>query len=143
MWYASLIVGGFITILWLTFLPFWGLFAGFLNSNQEIVSFSTKAMGILIFPYILFALNTITDSIFYGVGKTQYQAYQSIITNGTVYVIAFTAYLAGLWSPTFTSILALFSIGILVDSLLTVRYAIKVLFPKERRVERYKIVELT
>ncbi len=85
---------------------------------------------ILIIPYILFALNTVTDSIFYGVGKTQYQAYQAIITNGTVYVIAFVAYLTGLWSPSFTSILVLFGIGILVDSILTVFYALRVLFPR-------------
>lgn len=132
LWYSSLIIGSLIVVNWLIFLPFWGRLAGFLNSNQEVVDFSIKAMGILIFPYILFALNAITDSIFYGVGKTQYQAYQSIITNGTVYVIAFIAYLASLWLPTFTSILILFGIGILVDSLLTVRYATGVLFPKER-----------
>jgi Na+-driven multidrug efflux pump len=94
-----------------------------------MVNLSTEAMSILIIPYILFALNTVTDSIFYGVGKTQYQAYQAIITNGTVYVIAFVAYLTGLWSPTFNSILVLFGIGILVDSILTVYYAFRVLFP--------------
>ena len=87
-------------------------------------------MAILIVPYILFALNNVTDSIFYGVGKTQYQAYQAIITNGTVYVVAFVAYLIGLWEPTFTSILILFGIGILVDSILTLYYAARVLFPK-------------
>ena len=109
-------------------LPFWGDFAGFLNSNSEIVDFSEKAMVILIVPYILFALNMVTDSIFYGVGKTQYQAYQAIITNGTVYVIAFILYLTGIWSPSFTSILILFGIGILVDSILTVYYAYRVLY---------------
>jgi len=87
---------------------------------------------ILIVPYILLALNLVTDSIFYGVGKTQYQAYQAIITNGTVYVVAFLAYLTHLWTPSFNSILILFSIGILVDSLLTVYYAFRVLFPKKR-----------
>ena len=96
------------------------------------MDYSEKAMVILIIPYILLALNLVTDSIFYGVGKTQYQAYQAIITNGTVYVIAFVAYLANLWTPTFNSILILFGIGILVDSLLTVYYAFRVLFPKKR-----------
>jgi hypothetical protein len=60
-------------------------------------------------------------------------AYQAIITNGTVYVLAFIAYLSGLWTPTFTSILILFSIGIIVDSILTVFYALRVLYPKERK----------
>ncbi|GAI10635.1 unnamed protein product [marine sediment metagenome] len=56
-------------------------------------------------------------------------AYQAIITNGTVYVVAFLAYLTGFWTPTLTSILILFGIGIVVDSILTVYYAFRVLFP--------------
>ena len=130
IWYSALVIGGIIVLIWLVLLPFWGNFAGFLNSNSEIVEYSERAMMILIIPYILLALNMVTDSIFYGVGKTQYQAYQAIITNGSVYVIAFILYLAGIWSPSFTSILILFGIGILVDSILTVYYAFRVLFPK-------------
>jgi len=129
IWYSALVIGGIIIMLWLVLLPFWGNFADFLNPNNEIVSYSTKAMLILIVPYILLALNLVTDSIFYGVGKTQYQAYQAIITNGSVYVIAFVAYLTNLWTPTFNSILILFGIGIVVDSILTVYYAFRVLFP--------------
>ena len=87
-------------------------------------------MTLLIVPYILLALNLVTDSIFYGVGKTRYMAYQAILTNGTVYVIAFMAYLTNVWTPTFTSIMVLFGVGILVDSMLTVFYALRVLFPK-------------
>ena len=132
LWYSSLSIGGIVVVLWLIFLPFWGSFAAFLNSNSEIVNFSVKAMALLIFPYILFALNNVTDSIFYGVGKTKYQAYQAIITNGTVYVVAFLLYLSDIWNPTFTSIMVLFGIGILVDSILTVFYAFRVLFPKSR-----------
>ncbi len=130
LWYSALIIGGIIVVIWIVLLPFWGDFAGLLNSNVNIVDFSQKAMVILIVPYILLALNMITDSIFYGVGKTQYQAYQAIITNGSAYVIAFILYLSGVWTPTFTSILILFGIGIIVDSILTVYYAFRVLFPK-------------
>ena len=133
IWYSALVIGSIIILLWLVLLPFWGDFAGFLNPNNEIVNFSQKAMVILIVPYLLFALNLVTDSIIYGVGKTQYQAYQAIITNGTVYVVAFLAYLTGFWTPTFNSILILFGIGILIDSLLTVYYAFRVLFPREKR----------
>ena len=130
LWYSSLAIGGGVVVLWLMLLPLWRSFAGFLNSNGEIVSRSVEAMAILIVPYMLLALNLITDSIFYGVGKTRYMAYQAIITNGTVYVAAFVTYLTGLWSPTFNSILILFGIGILVDSILTVFYAFRVLFPR-------------
>ncbi|MFC1984033.1 MATE family efflux transporter [Chloroflexota bacterium] len=133
IWYSALIIGGLVVLIWLMLLPFWGTFANFLNSNSRIVKYSEKAMVILIAPYVLLALNMVTDSIFYGVGKTQYQAYQAIITNGTVYVIAFIAYLTGFWTPTFFSILILFGIGILVDSLLTVYYAFRVLFYKTEK----------
>jgi len=110
-------------------LPLWRSFAGLLNPNVEIVNLSFQAMLLLIVPYMLFALNTITDSIFYGTGKTKYQAYQTIITNGVVYGGAFLTYLTGLWLPTFGSIMILFGVGIIVDSLMTVFYAFRVLFP--------------
>jgi len=132
LWFSSLVIGGIIVVLWLIFLPFWGTVAGILNSNSGVVNLSVKAMALLIIPYILLALNLVTDSIFYGVGKTRYMAYQAIITNGTVYVIAFIAYLTDAWTPTFTSIMILFGIGIVVDSILTVFYAFRVLFPKNR-----------
>ncbi|MFH1382118.1 MAG: MATE family efflux transporter [Chloroflexota bacterium] len=131
LWYSSLVIGSLVVLLWLILLPFWQAFASLLNSNAEVVNLSKTAMGILIIPYILLALNMVTDSIFYGVGRTQYQAYQAIITNGTVYVVAFVAYLMGIWSPTFISILILFGIGLLVDSVLTVFYAFRVLFPRQ------------
>jgi len=134
LWYSALIIGGVIVLIWLVLLPIWGDFASFLNSNSEMVDFSKKAMVILIAPYILLAFNMVTDSIFYGVGKTQYQAYQAIITNGTVYVVAFVAYLYNLWTPTFHSILILFGIGIVVDSILTVYYAFRVLFPHREQL---------
>ncbi|MFC1919135.1 MATE family efflux transporter [Chloroflexota bacterium] len=99
IWYSALVIGGVIVLIWLVLLPLWGYFTSFLNPNNEIVDYSEQAMAILIVPYILLALNLVTDSIFYEVGKTQYQAYQAIITNGTVYVIAFILYLTNIWSP--------------------------------------------
>ncbi|MFC2043958.1 hypothetical protein ACFLT8_01975 [Chloroflexota bacterium] len=71
IWYSALVIWGIIVLLWLIFLPFWVNFVGFLNSNGDIVDFSQKAMVILIAPYILLALNIVTDSVFYVVGKTQ------------------------------------------------------------------------
>jgi Na+-driven multidrug efflux pump len=131
LWYTVLIVGAGVLLVWVVLLPFWHGFASLLNTNGEVVRLSQKAMVILIVPYILLALNLVTDAIFYGVGKTKYMAYQAIITNGTAYVVAFVAYLFNLWIPTFTSILILFGIGILVDSILTVYYAIRVLYQKD------------
>lgn len=134
IWYGALIIGGVVLLMWLALLPLWRWFAGLLNSNGEVVRFSVDALAILIIPYLLLALNMVTDAIFYGVGKTRYMAYQAIITNGTVYVVAFVLYLGGAWTPTFTSILVLFGIGILVDSVFTVYFATRVLFPRGQAV---------
>jgi Na+-driven multidrug efflux pump len=129
LWITALIIAGLTLVLWLLALPFWRAFASLLNPDAEIVGFSLKALTVLIVPYMLLALNTVTDAIFYGVGKTRYLAYQAILTNGTVYVIAYVLYLTRLWTPDFTSVLVLFSIGIVVDSILTVFYALRVLYP--------------
>ena len=140
LWFSSMIIGGGFVLIWLILLPFWQSFAAFLNPNSEIVGYSVGALAILFVPYALLAFNLITDSIFYGIGKTQYMAYQSIITNGTVYVGAFIAYITGFWTPTFNSILLLFSVGILVDSVLTLYFALKVLFPWGRGEKGMKAV---
>jgi Na+-driven multidrug efflux pump len=133
LWFSALIIGAVILLIWIILLPFWQAFAELLNKNTQIVEFSLQAMAILIVPYMLFALNTLTDAIFYGVGKTRYMAYQAIITNGLVYTIAFIAYLTGIWIPTFSSIMILFSMGILVDSILTIFYAFRVLYPERQK----------
>ena len=51
---------------------------------------AVTAFGILFVPYVLLSFNTVTDSVFYGIGKTKYLAYQSLLTNGTVYMAAFS-----------------------------------------------------
>ena len=129
LWFSSVAIGGAILVVWLALVPFWRPFAQFLNPNVAYVEQSVQALTILFVPYMLLALNLITDSIFYGTGKTKYMAYQSVITNGTVYVAAFVFYIAGWWTPNFISIMWLFTAGILVDSALTLFYAQRVLFP--------------
>ena len=136
LWFASMIIGSVIVGVWVILVPFWGAVATFLNPNDVLVANSVKALSVLLVPYILLALNLVTDSIFYGLGRTKYMAYQSIITNGTVYVLAFGSYTAGIWIPTFSSILWLFSLGILVDSALTLFYALHILFPGSWRMNR-------
>lgn len=72
--------------------------------------------------YLLLAMNLLLDTLFIGLGKAQYLAYQSILTNLGVYGIAYLLYQGVYWAPTFSNILVLFGTGILVDSLLTVWY---------------------
>ena len=132
LWLSSIFIAAVIVLIWILLLPLWERFATFLNPDPTIVSFSMRTIALLFVPYVLLALNLVTDSVFYGIGRTRYMAYQSVVTNGTVYVIAFIAYVGGLWTPTFDTILILFTLGILVDSALTLAFVLKVLPPLRR-----------
>ena len=69
--------------------------------------------------YILFSYNTLMDSVFYGRGRTELLAIQSIITNFSVYGTAFVLFSMDVFSPTLTSIALLFGTGIAVDSIVS------------------------
>ena len=77
-------------------------------------------MVLILLPfYILFSYNTLMDSVFYGRGRTELLAIQSIITNVSVYGSAYILFQMDVFSPTLTSIALLFGTGIAVDSIVT------------------------
>ena len=128
LWHASMLITAGMMVIWIVLAPAFPTFAGMLTDDPATVGLAVTAFGILFVPYVLFSFNTVIDSVFYGLGKTHYMAYQSVLTNGTVYLVAFILYAAGLWQPTFESVMALFALGILVDSFLTVLFLLKVLY---------------
>ena len=128
LWRSSMLITAGMMVIWIALAPAFPTFAGLLTDDAATVGWAITAFGILFVPYVLFSFNTVIDSVFYGLGKTQYMAYQSILTNGTVYLVAFLLYAAGLWLPTFESAMALFALGILVDSFLTVFFLLKALY---------------
>ena len=128
LWHASMVITAGMMVVWIALAPAFPTFAGMLTDDQETVRWAVTAFGILFVPYVLFSFNTVIDSVFYGLGKTQYMAYQSVLTNGTVYLVAFLLYAGGVWQPTFESVMALFALGILVDSFLTVLFLLNVLY---------------
>jgi Na+-driven multidrug efflux pump len=105
-------------VLWILTIPLWDSFmSGVMNvPDYEKV---TGLVLILLPFYILFSYNTLMDSVFYGKGRTELLAYQSIITNVSVYGTAFLLFQAGIFAPTLTSIALLFGTGIAVDSIVT------------------------
>lgn len=120
-------IGIIFILFWTLLLPFLDNILSFFNKDEELSTFGKKAFIILFIPYGIMGINMIIDSVFYGLGKTKYLAFQSIITNVSVYCTAFILYKANIWTPSFISILCLFAIGILVDSILTFIYMKKVL----------------
>ena len=142
LWRVSMIVVAAMILLWVAFVPFWGAAARALNPDDATVAYATTAFVILFIPYVLFSFNTVTDSLFYGLGKTQYMAYQSIVTNGTVYLIAFALYVWDIWQPDFEGVMMLFGLGILVDSILTALFAVKALYLDHDRIRREPLPEV-
>ena len=128
LWRTSMIITASLMLVWVAVLPTLPSFARVLSNDQESVTWATTTFSILFVPYVLFSFNSVTDSVFYGVGKTKYLAYQSFLTNGTVYLAAFLLYLTGAWTVTFESVMLLFSLGILVDSVLTLYLLVKILY---------------
>ena len=128
LWYSSMLITASMMVIWVALVPAFPTFAGALSDDEETVRWAVTAFGILFVPYVLFSFNTVIDSVFYGIGKTKYLAYQSPLTNGSVYLTAFLLYAFGVWDVTFEGVMVLFSLGILVDSFLTVAFLIKVLY---------------
>ncbi len=115
-------LGTALLLLWLAPLPLLGSILSIFSDDPEMIAFSRQAITFLLGPYMLLAMNLLVDTLFIGLGRTQYLAYQSILTNLGVYGIAYLLYQGGYWAPSFSNILILFGVGILGDSVLTVLY---------------------
>ena len=77
---------------------------------------------------MLYAFQNVFDSTFYGLGKTNYMLFESVVTNTIYYGGAFVLYLCGVWEPTLIGIALLFGIGNVFDasvSLLTYAFLLK------------------
>ena len=128
LWRSSMIITAAMMLVWVVLVPMFPAFARLLTDDDATVNWAVTAFGILFVPYVLFAFNTVMDSVFYGTGQTKYLAYQSIITNGTVYLAAFLLYVSGIWDVTFEGVMTLFALGILIDSFLTAFFLLKALY---------------
>ncbi|MBR5501045.1 MAG: multidrug transporter, partial [Clostridia bacterium] len=69
--------------------------------------------------YVLYAFQNVFDATFYGLGKTNYMLFESVVTNTVYYGIAFILYAANVWTPTLTGIALLFGIGNAFDSIVS------------------------
>ena len=78
LWYSSMLITAAMMVIWVALVPAFPTFAGALSDDEETVRWAVTAFGILFVPYVLFSFNTVIDSVFYGIGKTKYLAYQSL-----------------------------------------------------------------
>ena len=111
-------VTAIVCLVWFITIPGWkGFMANVLQFSDvdKLYNLVTLLLGF----YVLYALQNVFDCEFYGLGKTNYMLFESIVTNSIYYGIAFALYLAGKWTPTLMSIALLFGVGNAFDSIVS------------------------
>ena len=123
-------VTAIIIVLWFVSIPLWKPFMSNVLGYDDVNKLLYLVLLLLGF-YVLYAFQNVFDSTFYGLGKTNYMLFESVVTNTIYYGVAFILYITGRWIPTLTGIALLFGIGNAFDSVvsfLVYRY----LFKKEK-----------
>ena len=93
-----------------------------------------KLLGLILLLvgfYVPYAFQNVFDATFYGLGKTNYMLFESVVTNTLYYGTAFILYVFKIWTPTLTGIALLFGIGNAFDSIVSF-VAYRYLLKKER-----------
>ena len=106
--YFSITAG--ICAFWFISIPLWKPFMTHILGFTDVEKLFSLVM-LLIGFYVLYAVQNVFDATFYGLGKTNYMLFESVVTNTIYYGIAFILYVTGIWVPTLTGIALLFGIG--------------------------------
>lgn len=111
-------ITAFISIFWFASIPLWKPFMKYILCFTDVEKLFELVM-LLIGFYVLYAIQNVFDSTFYGLGKTNYMLFESVVTNTIYYGIAFILYITGIWTPTLTGIALLFGLGNAFDSIVS------------------------
>ena len=107
-----------ISALWFLSIPLWKPFMVNVLQFTDVDKLFELVL-VLVGFYVLYAFQNVFDSIFYGLGKTNYMLFESVVTNTIYYGIAFVLYLTGVWTPSLIGIALLFGIGNAFDSVVS------------------------
>ena len=115
---------GYFTITAITILAWCVLIPAYKPFMQYVLNFSdVDKLFVLVMVlfgfYVLYAIQNVFDATFYGLGKTNYMLFESIVTNSIYYGIAFILYITGVWQPTLIGIALLFGIGNAFDTIIS------------------------
>lgn len=119
-----------ISALWFVSIPGWKPFMTYVLGFTDVDKLFELVL-LLVGFYVLYAIQNVFDSTFYGLGKTKYMLFESVVTNIVYYGIAFVLYVTGAWVPTLVGIALLFGIGNAFDSIVSLA-AYAFLLKKER-----------
>lgn len=115
---AYFVITAAVCALWCASIPLWKPFMTYVLQYEEVEKLFSLVLLLLGF-YMLYAFQNVFDATFYGLGKTQYMVFESIVTNCVYYGGAFILYVMGVWTPTLSGIALLFGIGVAFDSLVS------------------------
>ena len=107
-----------ISALWFISIPVWKPFMTHVLGFTDVDKLFELVL-LLVGFYVLYAVQNVFDSTFYGLGKTNYMLFESVVTNTVYYGIAFILYATSVWTPTLTGIALLFGIGNAFDSVVS------------------------
>ncbi|MBQ8426791.1 MAG: multidrug transporter [Clostridia bacterium] len=117
------VITAIICVIWCITIPIWKPFMSHILNFSDVDKLFELVM-VLIGFYMLYAFQNVFDSTFYGLGKTNYMLFESVVTNAIYYGGVFILYLCGVWEPTLTGIALLFGIGNAFDAIVSlVAYA--------------------
>ncbi|MBO4284321.1 MAG: MATE family efflux transporter [Clostridia bacterium] len=125
-------------LLWCASIPVWKPFMKYVLGYSDVDKLFTLVMVLLGF-YMLYALQNVFDSTFYGLGKTNYMLFESLVTNTVFYGGAFILYLTGAWTPSLIGIALLFGIGNVFDSIVSLAAYVYLL--KKRKINLLLVEE--
>ena len=111
-------ITAFISVLWLITIPVWRPFMTYVLGFTDVDKLFDLVI-LLVGFYVLYAVQNVFDSTFYGLGKTNYMLFESVVTNTIYYGIAFVLYATNIWTPTLAGIALLFGIGNGFDSIVS------------------------
>ncbi|EJG2371832.1 TPA: multidrug transporter [Vibrio parahaemolyticus] len=125
-----------IFLIWFISAPQWELFIqnvmGVGNAEQVV-----NLVYLMVGFYVVFALNNVIDSYFYGIGRTDLMLYQSLAVNILFYGTAFVLYQFGWFVPTLDRVAIMFGLGITFDALLT--WGLYVMLRKQQSEQKLAI----
>lgn len=112
-------ITGITVIAWCMLIPAYKPFMQYVLNYSDVDKLFELVMVLFGF-YVLYAIQNVCDNTFYGLGKTHYMLFESVVTNSIYYGIAFILYVIGVWQPTLIGIALLFGIGNAFDTLVSV-----------------------
>jgi Na+-driven multidrug efflux pump len=131
----------FIVIIWFISIPLWKPFMRDVlqySGYQDVFMIAIISLGF----YVLFAFNNVIDSIFYGLGKTDYMLIQSVLVNTIFYGTLFVLFKIGVYQPNLILIALMFALGIAIDALITVVIFVWMLRKKRISITRNEYFKL-